>query len=69
MLVLLALDEMIIDRAAAIYADLHQRGLLIGDADILIAATALAHGCALCTNNTKHFSRVQGLQLQNWLNE
>jgi tRNA(fMet)-specific endonuclease VapC len=56
-------------RAAGIYADLHRRGLLIGDADILIAATALQHDCVLTTNNTNHFNRIAGLQLQNWLSE
>jgi len=35
----LPLTDAIVIRAATIYADLHQRGTLIGDADILIAAT------------------------------
>ena len=54
-------------RAADIYADLHQRGMLIGDADILIAATALEYGLDLVTNNTNHYARIVGLSLQNWL--
>src|SRR5687768_8404231 len=40
----LALDDQVIVQAADIYADLHKRGELIGDADILIAASALVHG-------------------------
>ncbi len=43
----LPLTDAIIVRAADIYADLHRRGELIGDADILIAATALEHGFVL----------------------
>lgn len=54
-------------RAADIYADLRRRGALIGDADILIASTALEHGLELVTNNTKHFANVSGLMLKNWL--
>lgn len=63
----LALSDAIIVRAAGIYATLHQNGQLIGDADILIAATALEHGLALATNNTAHHSRIEGLTLENWL--
>lgn len=58
--------EAIISRASDLYADLHQRGQLIGDADILIAATALEHGLMLSTNNENHFSRVSGLTIDNW---
>jgi len=54
-------------RAATVYADLHQRGELIGDADILIAATALEQGYVLATNNTNHFKRIPGLSIVNWL--
>ena len=63
----LPVTEAIIDRASDIYADLHQRGQLIGDADILIAATALEHDLVLSTNNENHFSRVSGLVTDNWL--
>ena len=65
--VILPVTDAIILRAADIYADLYQQGKLIGDADILIAATALEHGLVLVTNNTNHFNRVVNLQLQNWL--
>lgn len=54
-------------RAAEIYADLYQRGGLIGDADILIAATAIVEGCGLVTNNERHFERIEGLNVDNWL--
>jgi len=50
-----------------IYADLKKKGELINDADILIAGIVKAHNATLVTNNVKHFSRVQGLQIENWL--
>ena len=64
---LLALDEEVARRAAAIYADLHSRGVLIGDADILIAATAFVHGLAVATNNEAHFRRIESVVIENWL--
>ncbi len=39
----MAVTDPIIVRAASVYADLHRRGELIGDADILIAATAMSY--------------------------
>ena len=48
------------------YADLHRRGKLIGDADILIAATAIENNLTLVSNNQTHFSRITGLELNNW---
>jgi tRNA(fMet)-specific endonuclease VapC len=35
--------------------------------DTLIASNALAVGATLVTNNTKHFSKVRGLKLENWV--
>ncbi|MDQ3813824.1 MAG: type II toxin-antitoxin system VapC family toxin [Armatimonadota bacterium] len=62
----LRIDDSIIVQAADLYADLKQRGQLISDADLIIAATALAHGLALVTTNTAHFNRIQGLTLDCW---
>lgn len=64
---ILNLDEPIALRGADVYAVLHQQGQLIGDADILIAATALVHGLVVNTNNHRHFARIPGLSLDNWL--
>ena len=52
--------------AAAIRADLERRGQPIGPYDVLIAAVALARGAILVTHNTKEFSRVKGLRLEDW---
>lgn len=63
----LPVTDTIIVQAASIYADLYQRGELISDADILIAATAITHGLAVVTNNERHFCRVPNLRIENWL--
>ena len=63
---IIELDDKIINRAADVYADLHKRGQLILDADILIAATALENNLAIVTNNERHFNRITGLRILNW---
>ena len=58
------------DAAAEVYgrirADLAARGTPIGPNDLMIAATALANNLILVTHNTKEFSRVIGLILEDW---
>ena len=50
-----------------IYATLKKSGKLINDADILIASIVKAHNAVLVTNNEEHFSRIEGLRIENWL--
>ena len=50
-----------------IKADLKQQGIIILDADIMIAAIALTNGLTLVTNNEKHFIRIPNLTLENWV--
>jgi tRNA(fMet)-specific endonuclease VapC len=58
------------DAAAELYAtirqDLELRGMTIGPYDLQIAAIALRHNLILVTHNTGEFSRVTGLQLEDW---
>ena len=49
-----------------IRADLRRKGTPIGANDLLIAAHAKALGMTLVTNNTREFSRVEGLMLEDW---
>lgn len=42
---------------------LRKQGLLIGDFDLLIAATALYHNLTVLTNNRKHFERIENLEI------
>ncbi|KLU22302.1 transcriptional regulator [Caballeronia mineralivorans PML1(12)] len=48
-------------------ADLERQGKVIGANDMQIAAHALAMDAVLVTDNIDEFSRVQGLELENWL--
>jgi tRNA(fMet)-specific endonuclease VapC len=46
---------------------LKKEGMFINDADILIASVVKAHDAVLVTNNEEHFSRIEGLKIENWL--
>jgi len=63
--------EMPFDPAAAresarVRALLEAQGQPIGPYDVLLAGQALAHSLILVTDNTREFSRVPGLTLENW---
>ena len=66
MVIFLVTDE-IAERFGDIKAYLQQRGAIIPDFDILIGATTLVHDCTLVTHNTRHFARIPGLHLVDWL--
>ncbi len=57
------------DQAAEVYgrirAQLSSQGTSIGPNDLMIAAIALAQGLILVTHNTREFSRVTGLAVDN----
>lgn len=55
-------------RAAAEHARIRLalRSARIGEADMIIAATALVHGAAVVTSNVAEFGRVPGLTVENW---
>lgn len=59
------------EAASIAYADirthLEARGTLIGSNDLFIAAHARALDLTLVTDNTREFSRVEGLKLENWI--
>ena len=52
--------------AGSVRARLKTIGRPIGPYDVLIAGQALARNLTLVTNNTREFSRVEGLRLEDW---
>ncbi len=62
----LTLDDAVFDRAALLWADARRGGHPCGDADLLIAATALEHGLTLVTGNARHFSWMTALPTEDW---
>ena len=54
-------------RYGEVRAELERRGTLIGDADLRIGAIALVRGLTVVTGNVRHFQRIPGLSVENWL--
>ena len=56
--------------AAETYAEmrveLEKHGTPVGSLDMLIAASAIAEGAILVTNNIAHFSKIGKLRVENW---
>ena len=55
------------DRYGEIASHLQQVGRAIGIMDTQIAAHALAENLILVTHNTRHFERVPGLRIEDWM--
>ena len=59
------------DAAARHYADMRHHleviGCVIGPNDLKIAAICRGHSLKLVTSNTSEFSRVPGLEIEDWL--
>ena len=62
-----AWDTAAADAYGALRAELERRGTPIGSFDEMIAAHALSLGAIVVTDNLRHFRRVPGLQVENWL--
>ena len=62
----LPFDDRCADHYGEIRHDLQRAGTLIGPNDLMIAATAIGHDATLITHNTREFSRVVGLALEDW---
>jgi tRNA(fMet)-specific endonuclease VapC len=60
-------DAKAAQRHGTLRAHLKAQGTPIGDFDEMIAAHALALGAVVVTDNTRHFARVPGLVIENWL--
>jgi tRNA(fMet)-specific endonuclease VapC len=62
----LPLNDTALRRFGELKAELRTTGQPIADFDLLIASVALAAGYILVTNNTRHYERITGLELENW---
>ena len=63
----LPFDAVAARRYGEVRTELERRGTPLGDADLRIAAIALARGLTVVTGNIRHFQRVPRLRVENWL--
>jgi tRNA(fMet)-specific endonuclease VapC len=66
---LLPFDEAAARHYAPLRAQLEREGRRLDELDLCIAAIALSRDVTLVTGNTRHFARVPGLRIENWLAE
>lgn len=59
-------DDTAADAYGEIRADLEKKGRVIGPNDLIIASIAIANNTTLVTHNTREFSRVSGLKIEDW---
>lgn len=50
-------------------AEIEKKGISLSEPDLRIASIAVHYGMTLITGNTKHFSKVQELMVEDWINE
>lgn len=59
-------DDETMEKFGELKAKAEAAGSRVDDADVIIAATAMRHGALLVTGNTRHFSRFDGLEIEDW---
>ena len=64
---LLGFDVAAAETYGPLRARLESRGVSVGEADLRIACIALVNDCTLVTGNVRHFTRIDELKVENWL--
>jgi len=60
-------DEMSGKLFGELKARLEEQGIVCSDPDLRIASIAIQHDYILITGNTRHFEKISGLSIENWI--
>ena len=63
---MLPVDGAVARAFADVKAAQREKGRMVADLDLLIAATAKAHGLVVATTNAKYFNQLDGLAVEDW---
>lgn len=66
---ILPFDEQASTHFGQVKAELELQGTKIGSYDTMIAGHARSQGLIVVTNNVREFKRVEGLRVENWLEQ
>ncbi|MCL2411734.1 MAG: PIN domain-containing protein [Treponema sp.] len=61
-----SINKGILDLALSIYIKLRKTGITVDDGDLLIAAYCIQNNYILVTNNSRHFEKIENIQVVNW---
>ena len=64
---ILSFDESSAKVYGRLRADMERKGTPLTEPDLRIASIAMHHGLIVITGNSKHFSRVPGLKVEDWI--
>ena len=65
--VIVSFDAPAAEIYATLRAGLEREGRRLADPDLMIASICLSRDLTLVTGNVRHFERVPGLRVENWL--
>jgi tRNA(fMet)-specific endonuclease VapC len=65
----LGLDEASVQVFGEAKALLERQGQRLADADLFIGAIAVAQGAIVVTGNTRHYERIPGVTIENWIRD
>lgn len=63
----IGLDERSAQQFGSTKADLEKAGQGLADADLFIGSICLAHNALLVTGNGRHYGRIKGLTIEDWI--
>jgi len=61
------IDKKTLDLALSLYVKLRKVGIAVDDGDLLMAAYCIQNNFILVSNNVKHFEKIEGIQLIDWV--
>jgi predicted nucleic acid-binding protein len=65
----LAFDESSAKVFGKLKAEMEKKGTPLTEPDLRIASIAMHHGLIVITGNTRHFSKISGITVENWMND
>jgi len=63
----IGLDHPAAEGFGRVKSALERAGNILADADLMIAAIAFAQGASLVTGNRRHYDRIEGLRIEDWI--